>query len=208
MPPNFLTWFLQNSLLVSRQATAPSDGAILAQDTFGMFLGNCLPSQLKTQVRKLVFGPPRILFWKKKKVPLSLLAYLIHKKSFRINYAYFFLKKKKSNPPPEGGWLASWWLPEKSNVGNWKQYYHDTVTAYVHTPTTAAGDHRTHSLAGFGSNIGKSIPAIISDLKIILVVISSKPLESSFSLVLEKGIHRMVMVANAVIPELGRMNMY
>lgn len=105
MPPNFLTWFLQNSLLVSRQATAPSDGAILAQDTFGMFLGNCLPSQLKTQVRKLVFGPPRILFWKKKKVPLSLLAYLIHKKSFRINYAYFFLKKKNQIHPQRGDGL-------------------------------------------------------------------------------------------------------
>lgn len=50
-------------------------------------------------MRKLVFGPPRILFWKeKKKAPLSLLAYLIHKKSLRINYAYFLKKKYQIHP--------------------------------------------------------------------------------------------------------------
>lgn len=59
-----------------------------------------------------------------------------------------------------------------------------------------------------------SIPAIVSDLKIILVDILSKPLESSFNSALQKGIHWMVMVANAIIPELGgrgldkRMTMY
>lgn len=65
-----LKWSLQNSLLVSRQATAHSDGAILAQDTFGMFLGNCLHSWLINQGRKLVFEPhrqPSISFWEPKK---------------------------------------------------------------------------------------------------------------------------------------------